>query len=188
MKKIVKKLAAMLVAAVLCVALTACGGGLSDEQQAVVDAVRTTVQSEAFAEWQALYQQFSGSAPRGAEISRVLHYEIADFEGEPADCWLVQVSADVGWWSNEEAQEGAMSNGFQMVVDGRTGMVLDSISSDAGNFDGDVSTPEGRLLYLLWVFGNMQNGSYEGSFLNDTETVTELSTDEVAAMSEALAE
>ena len=59
-------------------------------------------------------------------------------------------------------------------------MVIDSITVDALYFNGDTSTPEGRATYLLWIFGNMMNGTNEGSFLNDSETVTEWSADEVA--------
>ena len=49
---------------------------------------------------------------------------------------------------------------------------MDSISTDAGNFNNDISTSEDRAIYLLWSFGNMMEGSYEGDFVNDGETVT----------------
>ena len=58
--------------------------------------------------------------------------------------------------------------------------VIDSITVDAPSFNGDTSTPAGRATYLLWIFGGMMDGTFAGSFLNDSETVIEWTADEVA--------
>ena len=193
-----KRALALLLALTMVLSLCACGGNSNDgvadsgessltaEQQMIVDAVCAQTQSDDFAGWQALYQDFSGETPKAAEVTAVKHFAIDDFEGEKLDCYLVNISADVAWWVNEEAQQGITDTQFQLFVssDGKT--VMNSILVDAGNFDGDISTPEGRAMYLLWIFGNMMSGNYDGSFVNDSETVTDWSADELAVINKNL--
>ena len=151
---------------------TAGGNKLTAEQQIVVDAVNAQLHSETFAAWQSLAKDFMGSEPRSPEVTAVYHYSVDDFEEEAVDCYLVNISADIGYWDNEEAGQGSLVGRYQIFIsaDGRT--VIDSISTDAGNFNGDTSTSEGRATYLLWMFGNMMDGRYEGDLLNNQETVT----------------
>ncbi|MDO4974166.1 MAG: hypothetical protein Q4E38_08160 [Eubacteriales bacterium] len=190
-----KKTLALLLALVMVLSLCACGQKASEnnapvtednkltaEQQIVVDAVKSQIHSDTFAAWQNLAKDFKGSEPKAPEVTAVYHYAIDDFEGEKMDCFLVNISADVAYWMNEEAQQGIMNESYQIFVsaDGKT--VMDSISVDAGNFNGDTSTPEGRATYLLWMFGSMMNGSYEGNFINDRETVTKWTADEIAVI------
>lgn len=145
---------------------------LTAEQQIVVDAVKTQIHSETFTAWQSLAKDFKGGEAKAPEVTTVYHYTIDDFEDEKIDCYLVNISADVGFWRNEGAEQGALVECYQIFVsaDGKT--VMDSISTDAGNFNGDTSTSEGRAMYLLWMFGSMMDGSYEGVFLNNSETIT----------------
>lgn len=193
-----KKWLALLLAVVMVFSLSACGekgtestpaaegSALTAEQQMIVDAVSAQIQSETFAQWQQLAEQFKGSAPKAPEVTSVLHYEIGDFEGEKMECYLVNISADIAWWDNEEAQQGSLVERYQLYVssDGKT--VMDSVTSDAGNFNGDTSTPEGRATCLLWMFGNMMAGNFQGNFLNDSETITEWSADELAVINDNL--
>ena len=193
-----KKWLALLLAVVMVFSLSACGekgtestpaaegSALTAEQQMIVDAVSAQIQSETFAQWQQLAEQFKGSAPKAPEVTAVTHYEIGDFEGEKMDCYLVNISADIAWWDNEEAQQGSLVERYQLYVssDGKT--VMDSVTTDAGNFNGDTSSPEGRATYLLWMFGNMMGGNYQGNFLNDSETITEWSADELAVINDNL--
>lgn len=191
-----KKLIALLLAAVMCLSLVACGGNggngeadggdssLTAEQQLIVDAVKTEIQSEKFAEWQTLYKNVMGSDPKAPEVSAVMHYEIEDaefIEGEKIgkiDCYLIDITADVCNGVSDDRAYTDSRYGLFVSSDGK--MVIDSITVDAHNFNGDTSTPEGRATYLLWMFGGMMDGNYEGSFLNDREKVTEWSADEVA--------
>ena len=190
-----KKTLALFVAIVMVLSLCACGQKASEnnapvtednkltaEQQIVVDAVKSQIHSDTFAAWQSLAKNFKGSEPKTPEVTAVYHYSIDDFEGEKMECYLVNVSADIGYWHNEEAQQGSLVESYQIFVsaDGKT--VMDSISVDAGNFNGDTSTSEGRATYLLWMFGNMMDGSYEGYFCNDGETVTKWTADEIAVI------
>lgn len=189
-EKTMKKWIALLLAAIMALSLCACGGkndngaangegsGLTAEQQLIVDAVRTEVQSEKFAAWQALYKEDMGSDPKAPEVTTVLHYEIADFEGEKMDGYLVNISAGVRHGAPDGNTYTDSRYGLFVSSDGKT--VIDSITVDAPSFDGDTSTPEGRATYLLWIFGGIIDDSYHGNFLNDAETVTEWSADELA--------
>ena len=180
-----KKTLALLLALVMVLSLCACGqkesennapakeeNKLTAEQQIVVDAVKAQIHSDTFDAWQSLAKNFKGSEPKTPEVTAVYHYSIDDFEGEKMECYLVNISADIGYWDNEEAQQGSLVESYQIFVsvDGKN--VIDSISVDAGNFNGDTSTTEGRATYLLWMFGNMMNGLYDGNFANDSEKVT----------------
>ena len=191
-----KKWIALLLAAVLCLSLAACGGkndngaangednSLTAEQQLIVDAVKIEVQSEKFTEWQTLYKNNMGSDPKAPEVSALMHYEIEDaefIEGEKIekiDCYLIDITSYVCHGAPDGNTYTDSRYGLFVSSDGK--MVIDSITVDALYFNGDTSTPEGRATYLLWIFGGMMDGTYEGSFLNDSETVTEWSADEVA--------
>lgn len=119
-----------------------------------------------------------GSDPKAPEVSAVIHYEIEDFEGEKMDCYLIDITAGVCHGALDGNTYTDSRYGLFVSSDGKT--VIDSITVDAPSFNGDTSTPEGRATYLLWLFGGMMDGTYEDSFLNDSETVTEWSADEVA--------
>ena len=197
-----KRILALLLALSLALSLCACGNkdsgstaanppaevesGLTPTQQLIANAVHSKIQSEEFAGWQSLFQEFTGEDPAAPEVTAVVHFQIDDFDGVEMDCYLVNVSAEIAWWMNEEAQEGATGTQFQLFVsqDGKT--VVDSITTNAGNVEHDTATEEGRMTYLLWMFGNMQDGSYSGNFLNDMEKTQDLSAEDLAAINENL--
>lgn len=156
---------------------------LTEEQQRIADAVSGILRSEEFALWQQNYKEMHGK-PRAAEVSGAVRYQIGDFEGEKMDCWLVSVSADAGIWM-QDGGGMALSN-FQIFVDAQTGAVHDSISADAGNFDGDVSDDEGRAVYLLWNYMNDVNDPFEGSYLNSSEIIAELPEADIDAVNDHL--
>lgn len=161
---------------------------LTAEQQLVADAVRATLLSEEFAACQTLYKEFMGSDPKTPEITNVLHYQIGSFDGESIDCYLINVSADIAYWINKEAEEGAVEEQFQILVDTNTNAVYNSITTDIANYNGDTSTSESRATYLLWVYNGIQTGYYDGFFRNEMEITTELTTADIAAISSALTE
>lgn len=190
-----KRTLALILALVMALSLCACSGknndasngessSLTAEQQLVVDAVSSEIQSEKFAAWQAFYKEDSGSDPKAPEVTAVLHYEIPDFEGEEMDCYLIDISTDVRH-TNADGNSYTDSH-YELFVssDGKT--VIDSISTDVPGFDGDVSTPEGRAEYLLWLFWCKAEGQPFNGFLNDSETITEWSADELAIINSNL--
>lgn len=161
---------------------------LTAEQQLVADAVNATIQSEDFAAWQSLYKEFMGNDPKTPEITNVTHLQLGSFYGEKVDCYLINISADVVYWVNEEAEEGAVEEQFQIFVDTNTKAVYNSITADLANYNGDTSTAENRATYLLWVYNGIQLGNSNGFILNEMEITTELTEADIAAISLALTE
>ena len=107
-----------------------------------------------------------------AQVTRVIHYQLDDFNGKPADGTLVNLSTG--------------SDNIQLYVDNYTGITYDSITTNAADGITDISTDQDRATYLLWMFGNLVNGSYDGALLNDSETRTEYTADELAALNSSL--
>ena len=71
-------------------------------------------------------------------------------------------------------------------MDTNTATSFDSITTDATNVQHDTATEQGRATYLLWMFANIQDGSYSGSYLNDSEIVTEMNEAQIDAINDAL--
>lgn len=185
-----KKLLALLLVSIMALSLVACGGKgettpteetnateetkLTEEQQLIIDTVNAKLATEEFANWQSLYKEFTGNEATAPKVSNVTHYQNSDFDGEAIDCYLVAISADVAYWMNEEAQQGIAENKFYIFVDSNAQAVYDSITTNAFNVDHDTTTEQGRATYLLWIHNNTLDGSYDGFYANDSETITEL--------------
>ena len=90
------------------------------------------------------------------------------------DCYLVTVTSKFAHWVDEEAQQGAIDEKMYLFIDNNTKNVVDNITTNASNVEHDTATEEGRATYLLWIYDNISGGNYEGAYLNDSETVTEL--------------
>lgn len=192
-----KKLLSLLMAAIMCLSIVACGEngktgdklagdpdevGLTNEQQLIVEGVNAKLSAEEFAGWQSLYREFTGEEPKSPEIANITHYQIDDFDGEKVDCYLINISADVAYWIDEGAEQGSIESNLYLIIDGKTETVYDNIATDALNAQHDTTTDYGRATYLLWIYANSQSGAYSGNYLNDSETVTELSSEDVQAI------
>ena len=123
---------------------------------------------------EAIRAYLAASPLPSAQVTRVIHYQLDDFEGKPADGTLVNLATD--------------SSSVQLYVDNYAAVTYDSITTNAA--DGidirTVTTDEQRATYLLWLFGSLVNGIYDGAFLNDEETRTDYTADELAALNSAL--
>lgn len=184
-----KKMIALLLAAVVCVGLAACGGSEpTQEQLMIADAVNEVIGSEQFAQWQELYMQFEGRNPEEPAVANVTHYHIDDFEGEEMDCYLVDIAAGVAYWYDEAAEMGTKEENVYVFIDSDTGASFDNISAETAAFEGDISTEMGRMEYMLWMYQNIRTGSSEGNYINDSETVTEMSSADLKMISSLLAE
>lgn len=205
-----KKLLSIVLALVMCLSLCACGGNgntesttaptaepttepivteppLTEAQMLVIDAVNAKINSEEFASWENLYMELTKTkVTLDPQVTNVTHYEIEDFDGAKMDCYLVTVAANIAHWINEEAEQGAIDGQVFIFVDVNTATSFDSITTDASNVQHDTTTEQGRATYLLWMYTNIQDGSYSGSYLNDSEIVTEMSAAEVDAINDAL--
>lgn len=154
--------------------LSAEGTNLTEEQQLIIDTVNAKMATEEVASWLSLCKDFTGEEAPAPKVTNVTHYHIPDFEGVEMDCYLVTVTSKFAHWVNEEAQQGALDENMYLFIDSNTPNVVDNITTDASNVKHDISTEEGRITYLLWVYGEVMAGNYAGTYLNNSETVTEL--------------
>jgi len=158
-----------------------------ETQQLIAQAVNSVIQSESFARWQELYTHFTTKAPSQPEVINAIHYQIGDFENEKMDCYLVNLAADIGYWYNEEAEQGSVESNLFIFVDKQTGTVYDSISTNAMSITHDVSTDEGRATYLLWTYGSSQlDSTAETSLLNSSEVISPLLEEDIAYINSQL--
>ena len=136
----------------------------------IIKAVNEIICTEQFAEWQQLYRDFLAAEPASPQVSKVMHYTIPDFNKVEMDCYLVAVSAGVGYWHDEEAQRGSAEEEFYLFVDAKTGEYRDSINTNAMNTTHDESSAYGRATYLIWLFGVECLGMHNGDYLNAGES------------------
>ena len=181
-----KKILCILMAIAMFVSLTACGSKTAAEQKLIIDAVKAEIQSEDFAGWQELYKDFTGEEPAVPQVTDVTRYQIPDFDGVKMDCYLVTVSGSFAHWYNEAEQQGAINETMFIFVDAASKKSYDSISTDAASVSHDTTTELGRATYLMWIHGEIATGSYSGSYLNDSETVTTLSADDLKFINDNL--
>lgn len=173
-----KKLLALLLVSIMALTLVACGGkeetAPTEEQQLIIDTVNEKLSAEEVADWQSQYKEFTGNEAAAPKVTNVTHYQHPDFDGAEMDCYLVTISSNFGYWINEEEEQGATVDNLYLFIDGNTKTIIDNITTDAFNVEHDTSTEKGRATYLLWIYDNINNGSYDDTYLNDSETVTEL--------------
>ena len=143
------------------------------EAPVISNIVNKVLETETFASWQQLYTEFTGEEAKAPEVTHVMRYTLEDFDGAKVDCYLVDVSADVAFWVNQEAQQGAVDDSFQILMDTKTMKYYDNITMNAGNEQPDTATEEGRVKYLLGVYGSLRDDSFSGNLVNDMETITE---------------
>ena len=170
-----KKLLALFLVSIMAFSLVACGGAtITEEQQLIIDTVNAKLSTEEVANWQSQYKEFTGNEATAPKVTNVTHYQIPDFDGVEMDCYLVTITSNFGYWVNEEAEQGATVDNLYLFVDGNTKATIDNITTDASNVEHDTTTEEGRATYLLWIYDNISRGNYDGNYMNDSETVTEL--------------
>lgn len=156
---------------------------LTEEQKLVVDTVNEMIQSEKFIGWTEQYKEFKGEAGSVPEITEVLYYQYPD---QDADGYLINIAAGIGYFVDEENQYGAAEESFRLYVDRETQAVYDNITLNAAEGTDTVETEEDLAKYLLWIYGNMQDGSYEGTFFEEKESVSAWTAEEVAGMNQNL--
>ena len=199
---------ALMMALVLCLGLCACGSTtevtepaaevietesveeeslLTEVHMQVIDAIRSKIETEEFASWEQLYSEFTGTKINlDPQVINVTHYQIEDFSGEQVDCYLIAVAANIAHWVDEAAQQGAIDGQLLIYADANSTTVIDNISTNASNLQHDTSTPMGRATYLLWIYGEAQSGAFEGFYVNDSETVSEMTEEELDAINDFL--
>lgn len=166
-----KKLLALLLAAILALTLCACKQTAPAAPAATVDAVEVIAHAVENFLASDTYQNTGATA---RQVTRVTRYQVKDFEQAPMDGFLVNLATDNG--------------NVQLYLDSATLTAYDSITTHAA--DGidlsTITTDEDRATYLLWMYGNLADGSYDGALLNDLETRTDFTADQLAALNSSL--
>ena len=145
-----KKLLALLLVAILAFTLCACKqtvpAATVDAGVVIANAVSTFLASDTFINTGAVAQQ----------VTRAAHYHVKDLARAPMDGFLVYLKTD--------------QDAVQLYLDSATLTAYDSITTNAA--DGIdlsiITTDEDRATYLLWMYGNLANGSYDVALLNDS--------------------
>lgn len=164
-----KKLLALLLAAILALTLCACKQTAPAAPAATVDAVEVIAHAvENFL----VSDIFQNTGATARQVTRVTRYQVKDFEQAPMDGFLINLATDNG--------------NVQLYLDSATLAAYDSITTNAADGITDISTDQDRATYLLWMYGNLADGSYDGALLNDSETRTEYTADELAALNSSL--
>ena len=164
-----KKLLALLLAAILALTLCACKQTAPTAPAATVDAVEVIAHAVENFLASDTYQNTGATA---RQVTRVTRYQVKDFEQMPMDGFLINLATDNG--------------NVQLYLDSATLTAYDSITTNAADGITDISTDQDRATYLLWIFGNLVNGSYDGALLNDSETRTDYTADQLAALNSSL--
>ncbi len=161
-----------------------------EQQQIILEAVQTKLQSEEFAAWQQLAQECQGNRPRSPEIAqaiyvKIVYYTASNFQGAESEGYLVTVGADVGWMDDRYGE--SVANHFTLFIDSSSLAVYDNISTDAGNKGAyaDTKTEEGNALYMLWVYANTLGG-HDSGFWDQAEAFIEMSQAELDSINELL--
>ena len=199
-----KKIISILLASVMTFSLVACGGNetvpetvieTADEKltldegqkQLIINSINAKFESEEFVEWSELYTEFTGNTPKTPKVTHITHYTIDDFEGAKMNCYMVNIAADVAYWVNKDAEQGAVEESFRLFIDCSTQTTYDNITTNAGNVETDTSTDEGRATYLLWIYGeSINNQRTEEHYLNETETVSVIFEEDVEAINNTM--
>ena len=195
-----KKILVMLLAFILCFSFVACGGNTEsqapadepnvdepkDPKQLVMEAVAQVIESQDFADWQTMYTGFTGNEAKAPKVTAVSRYQIPDFEGVEMDCYLINVTADIGYWIDPVAVRGVALEDFLLFVDASGETVYDSISTKALEADHDTSTEEGRATYLMWLYDSTLRWDFDGYYLNDSEVLTEWTAEDLEAVNAGL--
>ena len=189
-----KKFICFILCLMLVMALCACGGSESapapqasieisadaSNDDIAVSALKAFLNEGIYQKFVTDYENTIGEKARQLEITNATEYNIPDFEGNKMHFLMVNGSADV-------LVGDGIYDRLILLVDLDSGAVYDQYSMDTVNFDGDVSTLEGRIRYCMNCYDSYLMGHNDGIMTNpELETKTDLSADEIAAINAAI--
>lgn len=191
-----KKWIALLLAAILCLSLVACGGknDASESNDApaniVVDGKGTSVkefliehlseyiQSDAYLQREKDFEDIFREA-RDFTVTRVIEVSADGLGANNLSVHFLAVKADCDW-----AVDGNGYSDILLVADYNSGNVYDGFMAD-DSWQNDDGSMEQQIWYML--HGPLVGSGYEGgTIITDSETRTELSASDIAEINQAL--
>ncbi len=186
-----KKLIALLLAAVLCLSLAACGSKPSDivvdgkeisVTDFLVEHLSEYIQREDYLAREALFEELSGNEALPFTVTRVIEVSADDLGGNHMSVHFLAVKADCNW----AGTENEIYSDTLLIVDYNTGNVYDKFDVDESWAEKNDSM-EQQIYYML--NGILWGGGYEGgTIIVDRETRTELGEKEITKINAALTE
>ncbi len=201
-----KKLIALLLAAVLCLSLAACGeknntpadsavdgGKSSTPANLVVDGKEISVsdfligylneyvQSEGYLERKANYEAITGDQENSLSVTRVIDLSADNIGPDKLSFHFLAIKADCGW-----AVDSDLYDRILLIADYSSGKVYDEFT-----VDDDWQNKDGSVEQQIWVLlhSALTSDDYDGGIiLTDFETRTELAESEIAKINEAIQE
>ena len=185
-----KKLIALLLAAVLCLSLAACGVKNDAPTDIVVDGKETSVkdfliehlseyiQSDAYLKREKDFEDIFREA-RDFTVTRVIEVSADGLGANNLSVHFLAVKADCDW-----AVDGNGYSDILLVADYNSGNVYDEFMAD-DSWQNDDGSMEQQIWYML--HGPLVGSGYEGgTIITDSETHTELSASDIAEINQAL--
>lgn len=189
-----KKLIALLLTAVLCFALCACGGGNTDMEielnddmtgeDVVIASMKAFMEGELYDKLVGGYEEMTGETGREFTVTRATEYQIPDLEGKAYHLMMMNADADV-----YSEPDNCFFDRVILMVDMETGKVYDNYYClNVGSYMGQMETEEDVLTYCMAVYNSYLMDCNEGIMTSaeSDETHVELSADEIAAINEAI--
>lgn len=190
-----KKLIALLLAAVMSLSLAACGNKTAEDNKVedievngetvsitdfLVENLSEYMNSEGYLERQKIFEDGIGTDAKELTVTRVIEVSADDLGEERISVHFLAVKADCDWGKGVNDYY----TNILLVVDYETGEVYDEFTVDASWVDMN-GTKEQQIFYML--NGPLVGDGYDGgTVIVDSETRTELSQEDIAAINEAL--
>ena len=188
-----KKLVALLLVAVMCFALVACGSkkpvqseieNFSEKTnvELTVEAVNALLASKEYAQKTAKYEDTFQQKVRTPKVTYVMEYHLDSFDGFALNLLLINLEIDYA------VDDGAMDR-TTLVVDLENGKWCDEVRSDfakwQNSFDGVCKSVED--CYFIFLQNTFVEAGNSGSvFLNENESYSVFSDEELATVNAGL--
>ena len=194
MRNKMKKLIALLLAAVMCLSLAACGSKkdesavenieINGEKVSITDflieRLKEYTSTEEFADREKRFADTFGAPDKPFTVTRVIELKANGLEESNLSIHYLLVKADWQYATDDDFSD----NNILIVVNYDTGEVLDQFMAEESWLEDSESTDYWNYIMLN---GPLVGSGYDGgAIVTDSETRTELSESEIARINEAI--
>lgn len=183
-----KKFISVLMAALLCLSLAACGSEIetapATEEQlgTVTETVVNYLTSDSYKAHRELYKTAFGTEPSEMELISAYTFK-CDMEGFDMDLLLLRVKGDI---AVDHAGEIYGYEYVQIAIDNKSGTVYNSaeLMAKLDSFDGTITSEETAVMMLMNNPVLIEGG--DGTFWSETEESTKFAKDDIKAVNDAI--